>query len=166
MRIRQLTIRRSVVALCALLMTIGGVASAAPASAQEFFDYRLPANVLSRQFVNGNCVYKVAYGNFGSVPYAKVMLFGGTCDAPHMPRPRVEVIWNSPTGGGSSSAGGSSTVGVFGGQEACGPFIGIQALGPPGETAARMYVYFPRTTDGVTFRPNAAAPNTPRGPFC
>jgi hypothetical protein len=141
------------------MLTTVGVAQPASATTDTYFQF--PNDVLSRQFRDGNCIYKISYGDYGNMPYAQLRLFAGDCGTDLYPLPIVTLTW---------SGGERNTPSVYGGSEPCGSFIGIQVVGGSaaiGHPATGMYVYFPRTDSRKRFVWHLDRDTTtPAGPFC
>ena len=136
---------------------VGGAAGAMPASAAGVSEFRHPPNQLSRQFRDGSCLYKIIYGNFGSVPYATVHLYGGVCNSgQQQPLVVVDAQPDSQRWYSRSPSGG---------QDACGGYIAFQAAGTPGHIATNMWVYFPATDSWKRFG-STGQTTVPASPFC
>ncbi|HYX35949.1 MAG TPA: hypothetical protein VE954_22845 [Oligoflexus sp.] len=141
-----------------LLPLIAILSGATTATAAEYTSFRHPANQLSRQFIDGSCLYKIIYGNYGSTPYATVHLYGGKCGTGEK-QPYVVVDYEP----NSLNSGSGDPIG---GKDVCGSYIAFQATGASGHIATRMWVYFPVTNSWKLFAPDGERPTVPASPYC
>jgi hypothetical protein len=146
-------------ALASAIAMLAAVVSAPPAAATTDSYFYFPRNVLSRQFQDGSCVYKIIFGEYNYTPYAAAHFFAGDCGTDLYPVPVVSVLWAPDRY--------SSVNSTFGGSEPCGGFFGAQAVGARNNLATGMVVYFPRTDSRKIFTYYQGKDSTtPRGPFC
>jgi serine/threonine-protein kinase len=114
--------------------------------------YHFPAGVLSPQLIEGNCVYRVFYGNIGATPFAKVRFYSGDCGG-------VDLTVTARREGATSYYGytNGST-----GTDSCGAYIESQAdSGGVAATAVGETLHFPATGRGYAFVSGAGPPVSP-----
>ncbi len=113
----------------------GQAPSTAPGPAT--FRYKVAAGQLGPLGVDGDCVFRVWYGNYGSVAFAKIRLFAGNCGSPStaVAAQRGDVMTYQ-----------SDEPGVSGGSDGCGSYFEIQVIaGGDPAFGVGMRITFPQT---------------------
>lgn len=117
----------------------GGQATTAPPPPANTL--RVPAGSLSPQMINGTCVFRIWFGNFGDTPFAKVRVYSGACGG-------MGITVISQRGDDTLH---TSDTGWGGGTDECGSYYEGQATGRGPAIAVGQRVNFAETGQVLTF---------------
>jgi hypothetical protein len=112
--------RRSLAALAIAVATVLALGTGTPAGAATG-SYYLPIGVMSPQFKEVGCRYKVHYFNYGPTPVAVIRLYDAACGTP--------TIWVKSADGNGEHWTPSNVVALTA-SDGCGTYRYIQATGP------------------------------------
>lgn len=145
-----------VLVVTSLAATAFSTLTAATASARGYL-YQVPAGAPSPQYVHGTCIYRIWYGNYGSIAFAKFRAYSGDCGGVTV---SAYVHYGDPWGPVNWGLPGTWTVG----SDSCGSYYERQATSDPKRPAygVGMGFEFPGTNgDDLLFRPDWGTDGTP-----
>jgi hypothetical protein len=130
-------------------LAIAVLAPTLSADARALQNYRLDPNELSPQYLDGTCVYRAWYGNYGSTPFVKLRFYSGNCAS-------VALSLLISRGAGVSTYDGLRS--TSGGTDSCGSYIELQETGPAGWVGVGEVADFYWTTGHLrTYRYDATS---------